>query len=454
MRASIACVCLSASLLFIGCNKGSEDIVAESEEPVFEPIEEGELEIPDWTEATHSNDVDPDYAIVFPDDKVHRLDITISEANWSAMQSDLATNLTSSGGPGQGGADIDFTPVWVPCTFTFDGLDWYQVGIRYKGNSTLRNAYQGNSDKYPFKLDFDEFEDTYPDIKNQRFYGFKQLNLSSNYSDDSFMREKVAGDLFRSFGVVAPRASFCAVYLDRGNGSNFIGVYTLVEEVDDSVPDSQFPDNDGNLYKPDGDAATFASGTYDEDEMDLKTNEDEADYSDVRALYDLMQSSTRTSDETQWISDLEDIFNVDQYLKYLAVNTVIQNWDTYGVMTHNYFLYNDLGKLVWIPWDNNESMQDGKMGGAISLSMSEVTDEWPLIRYVMDVDQYETQYRTYVRDFTDNHFQPATMSSQFSTYESLLSDYAAQEGGNFSGAISTLNTHVQNRNDEVDNYLN
>lgn len=430
---------------------GKEEISDIEDDIVSDLILEEDLDISDWSEATHSNDVNPNYNTVFPDSEMLRIDIKISATNWSRMQSDLDTNLGSSRG---GGADIDFTPVWIPCSIEFEGLEWYQVGIRYKGNSTLRNAHSGNTDKYPFKLDFDEFEDNYPSLKNQRFYGFKQLNLSSNYDDDSYMREKVAGDLFRSYGIAASRASFCAVYLDRGNGSNFIGIYTLVEEVDDSLPESQFPDNEGNLYKPDGDAATFASGTYNEEEMDLKTNEDEGDHSDVKALYDLMQSGLRTSNENQWTEDLEAIFDVDQYLKYLAVNTVIQNWDTYGVMTHNYFLYNDLGKLVWIPWDNNESMKDGKMGGAISLSMSEVGSQWPLIRYVIDIDKYEDQYQTYVRDFTDNYFQPAAMSSLFSSYQTLLSTYAAEEGGNFSGAISTLNTHVQNRNNDVNDYLN
>jgi spore coat protein CotH len=33
---------------------------------------------------------------------------------------------------------------------------------------------------------------------------------------------------------------------------------------------------------------------------------------------------------------LEDVF-----LKYLAVNGIIQNWDIYGLMVHNFYLYND-----------------------------------------------------------------------------------------------------------------
>ncbi|MEQ9264843.1 MAG: CotH kinase family protein [Balneolaceae bacterium] len=406
-----------------------------------------DLQTPDWTTDTHSNDVDPNYDVVFEENSVKRIDITISSANWSAMQTDLDNNLS-----GVSVSDIDFTPVWVPSTITFDGIDWYQVGIRYKGNSTLSSAYRSNGDKYPFKLDFDEFEDTYPQIDNQRFYGFKQLNLSNNNSDGTYMREKVASDLFRAFGVVAPRTAFYAVYLDRGNGASFIGLYTLVEEVDDSVPESQFPDDDGNLYKPDGDAASFASGTYNEEEMDKKTNEDEADYSDVKALYDLLHSSTRTTDIDQWKSDLESIFNVDNYLKYLAVNNVIQNWDTYGLMTHNYFLYNDEGLLTWIPWDNNESFQDGKMGGAVSLGMTEVSSSWPIIRYIMDVEEYETTYKGYVSAFCGGVFTSGTMSNLLTNYEALLTDYASQESSGFSSSVSSLKSYIELRNTTASNF--
>ena len=120
--------------------------------------------------------------------------------------------------------------------------------------------------------------------------------------------KKVAADLFREFGVQSAHTAFAAVYLDRGNGSQFVGMYTLIEEVDDTVIDTQFANLDGNLYKPDGTAASFASGTYNTTDMDKKNNEDENDYSDVKALYDVLHSSTRTSNSTQWQADLESIF--------------------------------------------------------------------------------------------------------------------------------------------------
>ena len=423
-------------------------------------------EYSDWTESTHSNNVDPDYSVVFEQNTVLRFDIEISSTNWSVMQSDLDDQLGSSGGPGGGGlGSSDYDMIWVPCSFKFNDTEWYNVGIRYKGNSSLQSAYQSGNNKLSFKLDFDEFEDDYPELLNQRFYGFKQLNLNNNFDDASLMREKVGADLFRNFGLASAQTAFCVVYVDHGDGPQYYGVYTVVEEVDDTVLESQFDDDNGNLYKPDGDAASFEAGSYDESELVKKNNEDENDYSDVEALYNIINSSERTTNEDQWKSDINSVFNVDGFLKWLAANTVMQNWDTYGKMTHNYFLYNnpDDSKLTWIPWDNNEALQDGKLGGALSLSLSEVGNSWPLIRYLMDVDEYEQAYKDYALQFIEEVFIPSEMTTTYSQYYDLLKEYAyAEESGytyitydsEFDQAVETLKTHVQSRNSAVMSYAN
>ena len=423
---------------------------------------------PDWSDSTHSSEAEPDYSMVFNQSDVLRFDIEISSENWETMQSDLASNLGSNSGPGGGRGGIptssDFTPVWVSCSFKFNGLEWYHVGIRYKGNSSLSTAYQSGNNKLSLKLDFDEFEDDYPALKNQRFYGFKQLNLNNNFDDASVMREKVASDLFRDFGLVSAKTTFCVVYVNHGTESQYFGVYTLVEEVDDTVLEDQLGSDSGNLYKPDGDAGTFSAGSYNESEMEKKNNEDLADYSDVRRLYDVLNSTSRTSNPELWKSDLETILNVDVFLKWLAANTVIQNWDTYGVMPHNYFLYNNPqdSLLTWIPWDNNEAFQYGKQGGAVSLSLYEVGNLWPLIRYLMDVDEYKGIYEGYMRQFVDEVFVPEMMIEKYSAYYTLLKDYVYAEepfysflsyDAQFDQAVSELNKHVQSRKDAVEAYL-
>ena len=114
-------------------------------------------------------------------------------------------------------------------------------------------------------------------VKTRDFTDFKQLNLNCNFHDNSLVKEKVAYDLLRDFGVSAPEASFCLIYIDYGDGPVSYGIYTIVEEVDDTLIKTQFTKG-GNLYKPEGNGATFASGSYNEDDLNKKTNKKDSDF--------------------------------------------------------------------------------------------------------------------------------------------------------------------------------
>ena len=435
----------------------------EEEEMVVEIIDTADYS--DWTETTHSNNVNPDYSIVFKQNEVLRFDIKISSTNWAKMQADLAANISKKSPGMVGGTTADYQPIWVPCSFKFDNKEWYNVGVRYKGNSSLRSVFQSNGNKFSFKLDFDEFEDDYPALKNQRFYGFKQLNLNNNFKDFSFMHENMASGLFRDFGLVCAHTAFCVVYIDKGAGPQYYGVYSLVEEVDDTVLDDQFADGSGNLYKPEGTGASFANGTYNTADMFLKTNTDSANYFDVKALYDILNSSERTTNTEAWKTTLESVLNVDGFLKWLAANTTIQNWDTYGVSTHNYYLYNNPedGLLTWIPWDNNEAFQKAKDRALLSLSLNEVKNDWPLIRYIIDQPEYVSIYKAYLKQFVDDVFIPSRMISKYDACYELIKEYVYAEQTGFSfikndaefdEAVEYLKTQVQARNDAVNSYLN
>ncbi len=443
------------------CSKDEEEVVLDD----TVVIDDTDFEATDWTSETHSKDADPNFEEVFEDNAVKRLDVVISEANWNVMLNDM-TNLYGTFGSGHSHfSDDDEDPVFVPAEVFYNGIEWYKVGVRFKGNSSLASTWGRGILKLSLKLDFDEFEDDYPQIDNQRFYGFKKLSLKNNYEDKSMMREKVAGDVFRNAGLVASHTAFYTLYVDFGDGPVYFGVYTLVEEVDDTVLDEQFSDDDGNLYKPDGDAASFAEGTFDEDELVKKTNEDEADFSDVQDLYTILHDDSRTIDAESWRANLETVFDADVFLKYLAANTVIQNWDTYGKMTHNYYLYNDpsTDKLTWIPWDNNEALQEGK--GSLNLNFSDLggSSNWPLIGYLYADEVYKAKYDSYVQEIVDGAFNASTIQAQYATYSALIEPYATSEisgytflnsSSDFQSAVSELNAHVVQRAAAVNNYLN
>ena len=469
-KMNVALIVLIFSLSIFGFNACSSDKVTdiedEEEEVVVIGEDDSDFEALDWTTDTHSKDADANFAEIFPDNEVKRLDFVITEERWQIMLNDM-TSLYGTFGTGRGSfSDDDEDPIFVPGEVFYEGKEWYRVGLRFKGNSSLATSWASGILKLSFKLDFDEFEDDYPQIKNQRFYGFKKLSLKNNFDDKSMLREKVATDVFRNAGLVTSHTAFYTLYVDHGDGPEYFGLYTLVEEVDDTVLENQFSSDDGNLYKPDGDAASFANGTFDEDEYVKKNNEDEADFTDVQSLLTILHDGSRTSDPATWRSNLEEVLDTDIFLKYLAVNTVIQNWDTYGRMTHNYFLYNDpdTSKLTWIPWDNNEALQTGKQGGSFSLNFSGLSaSQWPLIGYLYQDEVYKDIYDAYVQETIDNAFNESTIQALYTTYASLIEEYATSEvsgytflnsSSDFQSAVNQLKTHVTSRKTAAESYLN
>jgi spore coat protein CotH len=198
-------------------------------------------------------------------------------------------------------------------------------------------------------------------------------------------------------GLPVAETAFYEVTLDYGEGPVTLGLYTVIEVVDDTVVDRYFGSDDGNIYEGEGSAAGFAASSYDqiEDSFQKENNEDEADWNDIEALFEVLHSDERISDPAAWRADLESIFNIDAFLKWLAISAIIQHWDAYGNMSHNYYLYDDpeTGQLTWISWDHNMAMSAGmgsgnRRGGpgsqGVSLDKAEIGEEWPLIRFLLD----------------------------------------------------------------------
>ena len=382
--------------------------------------------------------LNPDYDIVFNQNEVQRLDIVIDPAYWTVMQEDLQEILGQQG-PGMGFSDQ--SPIYVPCQVFHKDKQWYDVGIRYKGNSSLNNQ----NNKQPFRLEFDHFDNENPMIQDQSFYGFKQLSFGNNFKDLSFLHEKIASDVYREFGIPCARTAFYRIYIDHGDGPIYFGLFTMVEVVFDTMLDDQFGNNSGNCYKPDGEGARLNNINQVNSTFFVNKTNSSASLDDIEELVTALTSPNRTSNPTQWRADLENIFNVDHFLKWLAANTTMKNWDTYGQMTHNYYLYNDpsTNLLTWIPWDNNETFSDGPGGGGpggpgggggpqpLNFDFSNLSNNpmsngivaWPLIRYLYDDPTYKAIYDDYIDLFISTAFEPSKMAAQVSAAHELISPY-------------------------------
>jgi hypothetical protein len=433
---------------------------------------------PDWTTATHGKTA-PDYAVVFPQAAVNTIELTMTAAQWESIRADMIRRRghdfggspSGVGGGNQGGNDGD--PPYVDVTLRFNGRQWRHVGFRLKGSASLAAAWGQGVYKLPFRLQFDEFEDRIPAVDDQRFHGFKELSFAPGFGDPSLLREKVASDVLRAAGIPSARTAFYRVTIDFGAGPRYVGVYTAVEVIDDTMVEDQFGDDSGNIYKPESQLATFVQR-----EFEKKNNEGTPNWADVQAFIAALNSPLRTTDAARWRAGLEATFDVDHFVKWLAVNTTMSNWDSYGAIAHNYYLYNHpTRKLVWIPWDHNLAFigNPGVTGrpptdGApttfgLSMTMNEVQPAWPLLRHVADDPVYMARYREHVRSFTSGVFTESAMDAMLDRYHALIAPHVVGANGERPGAtflpneaafgvgLTSLKAHVRARRAVASAYL-
>ncbi|MBB3838935.1 hypothetical protein FHS57_002941 [Runella defluvii] len=463
----------------------------------------------------------PNYEVVFPQNRVNTLEITLTQATWDSIQIDMKKKFGNEFGKGSrfpgpmprngasaaamreggsmGGGPASFgqsEPNYVVASLKFNGKTWNSVGFRLKGNSTLMMSWGQGIYKLPFRLSFDEFAPK--GTAKPSFYGFHELSMSPAANDPSLLHEKVAADLFRQAGIPAAQTAFYRVFINFGEGLKYCGVYTMVEVIDDTMVGTQFGDTKGNIYKPESTFQKFTAVQFEK-----KNNKKKADYSDVQSFIKALNDSTRLTQPAQWRAHLEATFNVPHFLKYLAINNVIGNWDTYGAMAHNFYLYNSpTKKLTWIPWDNNEAFSSrgggmppaamarnekrpsesssgpsegffpppppmggnkGGFGGNVSLDLSTVSKQWPLIRYLADDPVYLTQYKNYVKAFTQHLFTTTNMKKLLERQHRLIAPYVEgkeakpysqlRDTASFGRSLEQLNEHVVSQTQKVAAFL-
>jgi spore coat protein H len=132
---------------------------------------------------------------------------------------------------------------WVRGEFTADGKTYRKVGFRYAGNASYFVA--ARSLKRSFKIDLHRYG-------KHNFHGLETLNLHCGVLDPTRGREVLAYAVFRAAGVPAPRTAFAEVALTVPGkyDKEYLGLYTLVEQVDGNFLKDRFRTDKGLLLRP------------------------------------------------------------------------------------------------------------------------------------------------------------------------------------------------------------
>ncbi len=289
------------------------------------------------TDTDTGEGVEPE--LVFTQDAVLEYHITMSEADYEQIE------------------EYGDEEVYVPAALRITGGDideaYTEVGFRHKGAWSLHHCYEEGYRSYEeecakisYKVKFSEYD---PD---GRFHGYKRINLHAMAGDSTKVREQLAYDMFNAFGVIAPRTAYANLFI---NGER-IGLFAQVEQIDGRFTAFHFPhDKDGNLYKE----RWPKPGMDDEHYLDgLRTNDNPEDNPDVSDMHAFGEAVDGCTEET-FVETMAGWVDLDNLLRYMAVDRAAKNWD--GIVTfyhwttpHNFYWYHEAapgGIFHLVPWD-------------------------------------------------------------------------------------------------------
>lgn len=315
--------------------------------------------------------------------------------------------------------------VYTRCDISFDGVYYFDVGVKMKGNSSYNNP----SIKKSFKVDMNEY------VSGQNVDGLKKFNLNNGFKDPSFLREKLMLDFCYYNGIPAPRCTYARLFINN----QLWGLYMFVEEVDKNFLEDRFINKKGNLFKgdPTGDLKWYGtSPSLYYPKYELKTNETQNDWSGLVHLIDEINNTPSANLH----DSLEAVMNTIHTLKAWAASNIFVNLDSYLGSGHNYYVYHDSLSLKWnyIVWDVNEAFGNFNMGMSIS-QMENLSMYWisnpvtnrPLYNKMVADQSYKTAYTQIICSMLDNTFSNSFWDPKIDSIVAIISPYVSADPNKF-----------------------
>lgn len=351
---------------------------------------------------------------------LHQLRLSMSRAEWDVLQTSTGSP-GGVGGGGDGGTDYTrsdgrlvhvgsgfrgFFP-WVHADLRVDGGELKDIGLRYKGNL----SFASSSVAAPFRANLKIKTDLFGGKAD--WSGAETLNFHAGVLDPSLMREALGFALFRAAGVPAPRTAYAeltfnvpGLYADAPGG-----LYVLLENVNKQFLKRALPPGTGLLFKPEGTRGGIQSrgDTWSAYSSTLRPDREATPQEQKR----LMEFASLISqpDVTVFRSKIRTYLDVDQFLRFLAVNAFLANWDSYLGGNHNYYFYLDPkdDKFRFIPWDLDLSAGTRGMGPVATDIMRPAAGDNPLIYWLLDDPAVTAQYRAIVKELAKTVFTRAEL---------------------------------------------
>jgi hypothetical protein len=313
------------------------------------------------------------------------------------------------------GTDVD-----VPATMMVDGKTFKDVGVHYRGNSSYRMVPAGYKHSINLTLDFVH--------EKQDFGGYNSFNLLNANNDPSFIRTLMYAEIARHYLPIA-KVNFVRVVI---NGESW-GIYVSVQQVDKDFVEEWYHTRDGGRWRAPGSPRGRSGLEYLGDDpapyrrlFEIKSSDNPGAWADLIRLCKVLNQTPADALEAA----LAPLLDVDETLRFLAVEVALVNSDGYWTRASDYNLYQDpSGRFHVIPHDFNEGFGGEQRGfGALGSRASQLDPlsgigdgTKPLRSKLLAVPALRARYLGYVRDIATRWLDWQTFGPLADKYQALIS---------------------------------
>lgn len=284
--------------------------------------------------AASAQGADPTADAFFDDQRLHAIRLVINPRDWEELRANFQLNL------------------YYPSHFRWDDQVVRNVGIRSRGTGSRSGAKPG------LRVDFNFYDAA------QQFLGLKAVVLRNNVQDPTHLHERLGMQLFARLGLPAPREAHARLYVN----DEYVGLYSIVENVDKKFLARHFNEDNGYLYEYDYNADDqpyrFESkgpdpAAYSPKPFKPATRETDPD---PRPLAELVRVIAEASD-AEFTRAVARFLDVDRLMIHTAIESFVSEVDgfvgDYGM--NNFYLYRFEGgtRSTILPWDKSEAFKGG-----------------------------------------------------------------------------------------------
>ncbi|WP_307784240.1 CotH kinase family protein [Salinibacterium sp. SWN248] len=236
---------------------------------------------------------------------------------------------------------------WLEATVVIDGTTYEQVGIKLKGNSSLRGVTADTPiEELPWRIRLDKYVD------GQSIEGVTDVVVRSNNTETS-LNEAVALETLSAAGL-ASEESVATRFSVNGSEETLLLTVAVPNQswIERNYEAGLLPSDDGILWKAESEGDYSWLG--DDPELYTDVFDREAGDDDYEPLVDFLDVVNNTTDE-EFVDQLSDVLDVESFARYLAVEDLIDNFDDIDGPGNNSYLYYDpdSGLMSVLAWDHN-----------------------------------------------------------------------------------------------------